>query len=193
MGLEGRLNRPPVVDPTAGSDRVVLARIGAPHGIRGEVRLTPFTHDPEALAAYGPLESQDGRAITIERVRPAGSVLIAKLQGIDDRTQADALNGTELTIARARLPEPEHADEFYHADLIGLAAIDADGGSVGSVVAVHNFGAGDILEIAPPRGASLLIPFTREAVPAVDLAAGRLLVDPPPETEARSAEDEAGA
>lgn len=177
-----------------GADKpVVLARIGAPHGVRGEVRLKPFTDDPESLAAYGPLRTADGRRVAIVRLRPAGPVLIAKLEGIDDRGQAEALSGAELRVERARLPAPQDADEFYHADLIGLAAVARDGAPLGTVTAVHNFGAGDILDIAPPGrgGASLLVPFTRQAVPEVDLAAGRIVVDPPPETEARGEEGEA--
>jgi 16S rRNA processing protein RimM len=181
--------------PPAGRDRVVLARLGAPHGVKGEVRLKPFTEDPRSLTAYGPLETRDGRRVGIERLRPAGTILIAKLEGVDDRGQAEALNGAELTLDRARLPEPEEADEFYHADLIGLDAVGPDGAPLGTVVAVHNFGAGDILDIVPPGGGgrALLVPFTREAAPDVDLAGGRIVVDPPAETEAPGeAEEDAG-
>lgn len=182
------------MNPPAGSDRVVLAQVGAPHGIKGEVRLKPFTEDPDSLAAYGPLQTRDGRSVVVERLRPAGTMLIAKLKGVDDRTQAQALNGAELTIDRARLPEPEDAEEFYQADLIGLEAVGADCAPLGTVVAVHDFGAGDIIEIAPPgrRGESLLVPFTREAVPEVDLAGGRIVVDPPAEIEATGEDEETG-
>lgn len=168
-----------------GDKAIVLAQIGAPHGVRGEVRLKPFTDDPEALAAYGPLRTADGRSFTIERLRPAGAVMVAKLAGVDDRDAAAALNGMELTVERARLPAPDDPDEFYHADLIGLEAVNPDGVPLGTVTAVHNFGAGDIVEIAPSGGAApLLVPFTNEAVPDVDIAAGRIVIDPPPETEA---------
>lgn len=176
-----------------GDRRIVLARIGAPQGVKGEVRLRPFTDDPDSLTAYGPLEAVDGRRFAIERLRPAGTVVVAKIAGIDSRDQAEALNGLELTVERARLPAPEGPDEFYHADLIGLQAVAADGAPLGTVVAVHNFGAGDILDIVPPgggRGGSLLVLFTKEAVPEVDIAAGRIVVEPPPETEARGEEGE---
>ena len=172
----------------------MLARIGAPHGVKGEVRLKLFTEDPEALTAYGPLRTPDGRTFTFLRLRPAGSALIAKLAGIKDRDAAEALNGLELSVERSRLPAPEDPDEFYHADLIGLEAVTKDGMRLGTVVAVHNFGSGDILDIAPPgeeNGPSLLVPFTREAVPSVDVAAGRIVVDPPLESEARGETGEA--
>jgi 16S rRNA processing protein RimM len=169
-----------------GDKAIVLAQIGAPHGVKGEVRLKAFTDDPEGLAAYGPLRAADGRSFTIERLRPAGAVMVAKLAGIDDRDAAEALNGMELTVERARLPAPDDPDEFYHADLIGLEAVRPDGIPLGTVTAVHNFGAGDIVEIVSSGGGTpLLVPFTKEAVPEIDFAAGRVVIDAPPETEAR--------
>lgn len=161
---------------------VVLATIGAPHGVRGEVRVKSFTSDPLALGTYGPLSARDGRAFAIERVRPAKGVVIAKFRGVDDRDTAEALNGLDLGVDRSALP-PAEEDEFYHADLIGLAASDAEGRGVGTVIAVRNFGAGDILEIAPPHGATILIPFTKAAVPDIDLSSGRLVVAPPEEVD----------
>jgi 16S rRNA processing protein RimM len=181
--------------PPTGSERLVLARVGAPHGVRGEVRLKPFTEDPERLAAFGPLETRDGRRFTIERLRPAGTMLIAKLKGVDERDQAEALNGAELMVDRARLPEPDDPEEFYHADLIGLEAVDTDGAPLGTVVAVHDFGAGDILDIAPSgrgRGQSLLVPFTSMSAPHVDLAGGRIVIDPPAEIDAPGEDEEEG-
>jgi 16S rRNA processing protein RimM len=160
-----------------------VARIGAAHGIKGEVRVKSFTAEPLALAAYGPLEAADGRRFTITAARPAGAspdMLVVRFQGIADRNAAEALNGLELTVPRERLPEPDE-DEFYHADLIGLDAVTPSGAPLGTVVAVPNYGAGDLLEIAPPRGPSLLIPFTRAAVPEIDLSARRVTVDPPAE------------
>lgn len=170
------------------SGRVLLATIGRAHGVRGEARVKAFTADPAALAQYGPLVAEDGRRFVIERLRPAKEVVIAKFAGIDDRDAAEALNGTGLWVDRSALPPPDE-DEFYHADLIGLAAFDRDGGPLGTVVAVHDHGAGDIIEIAPSRGASMLIPFTRDAVPEVDLSAGRVTIVPPEETEAREEEE----
>ena len=152
------------------------------------MRVKPFTADPLALGEYGPLLAEDGRTFEIERLRPAKNVLVVKFRGIDDRTEAEALNGVALHAERRALPAAE-ADEFYHADLIGLAAISEAGEALGKVVAVLNFGAGDILEITPARGASLLVPFTKAAVPDIDLAAGRIVVAPPAETAADSDEE----
>jgi 16S rRNA processing protein RimM len=160
--------------------RVCVGRIGAAHGIRGEVRLQSFTADPLAIADYGPLESQDGkRSFEIETVRPAKDVLVARLKGVTDRTQAEALRNAWLYVPRERLPAPE-ADEFYHADLIGLTAMTASGETIGTVVAVHDFGAGDMLELRlTAGGTTVMVPFNEQAVPQIDLAAGRIVVDPP--------------
>jgi 16S rRNA processing protein RimM len=165
----------------AQEEKVLLARIGAPHGVRGEVRIKAFTADPLSLADFGALTTEDGRSFRIERLRPAKEVVVAKLRGINDRDAAQALNGLDLYVSRDQLPEPDDEDDFYHADLIGLEAFDPDGAPLGTVVAVHNFGAGDILDVAPRRGLSLLIPFTKDAVPEIDLPAGRLVAVPPPD------------
>jgi 16S rRNA processing protein RimM len=163
--------------------RVILATIGAAHGIKGEVRVKSFTADPMALGSYGPLVADDGRRLEIERLRPAKNVLIAKFRGIHDRNAAEALNGLSLFVERSALPPPEPG-EYYHADLIGLAAYDPNGHLLGEVVAVEIYGAGDILEIAgKERGSSLLIPFTNRTVPDIDIAAGRLTIVPPVEIE----------
>ena len=160
-------------------DRVRLATIGAAHGVKGEVRVKSFTADPAALGSYGPLMAEDGRRFEVERLRPAkGDMLVVKLAGIGDRTAADALNGLALYVARAALPAPG-ADEFYHADLIGLTAVDAGGDTLGTIVAVHAFGAGDVLDIKPAHGASMLVPFTRAVCPEVDIAARRIVCVPP--------------
>ncbi len=182
--------------PEAPSDRVLVARIGAAHGIRGEIRVKAFTADPADIAAYGPLLAADGRRFEVLGLRPAAGpaqdMLVVRLKGVTDRNQAESLNGLELSIPRDRLP-PAGEDEYYHADLIGLAAETVDGRPLGTVIAVHNFGAGDLLEVAPPRGETLLVPFTRAIVPAVDLAAGRLTVDPPPGLIGDAEEDGEGA
>ena len=169
---------------------VLLAMIGAPHGVRGEVRVKSFTADPTSLGDYGPLTAADGRRFDIERLRPAKQVVIAKFRGIDDRDSAEALNGTELYVDREALPAADE-DEFYHADLIGLTALGEAGEALGTIVAIHDFGAGDILEIATARGPSLLVPFTRAAVPVVDITGGRVIVSPlvPSEDERQSGEE----
>lgn len=163
-------------------ERVLLAMVGAAHGVKGEVRLKSFTADPMGLGDYLRLIAEDGRSFKIERLRPAKTMLVAKFRGIEDRNAAEALNGIHLYAERSDLPPPDD-DEFYHADLIGMNASDEAGESLGTVTGVHDFGAGDILEIAPRRGQSLLVPFTRAAVPVVDIANQRLVVVPPVEAE----------
>ena len=160
------------------ADRICVAQIGAAHGIRGEVRLRSFTGEPTAIASYGPLESEDGtRRFTIETLRPAKDHFVARLEGISDRNAAEQLTNLRLYVARDRLP-PAGDGEFYHADLVGLAAVTPDGAALGTVTAVHNFGAGDVIEIKPASGEALLVPFTDAAVPEIDLAAGRMVVVP---------------
>ena len=159
--------------------RVLIAQIGAAHGVRGEVRLKPFTQDPLGVAAYGPLESEDGkRRFEIESVRPAKDMLVARLKGVADRNAAEALKNVRLYVARERLPDAGD-DEFYHTDLVGLAAVSPRGEAIGTVKAVHNFGAGDLLEIAPADGATIMLPFNETTVPVVDIAAGKIVVEPP--------------
>jgi len=168
---------------------IALATVGAPHGVKGEVRVKSFAADPMGLGAYGPLFTKDGRKFEIERLRPAKGVLIAKLRGVEDRNAAEALKGLSLGVDRTAFPPPE-PDEFYVADLIGLAVFDTAGNALGHVAAVENHGAGDILEIARPPGKesggpSLLLPFTKATVPDIDIPAGRLVVVPPTEIEAK--------
>lgn len=166
-----------------GDARICVAKIGAAHGVRGEVRLWPFTEDPLAVTRYGALETKDGaRKLEVASARMAKDHLVARIKGVETRDDAEKLNNIELYIARAKLPKTE-ADEFYHADLIGLSARSVKGEALGKVIAVHNFGAGDILEIAPLQGATLLLPFTNAVVPHVDVAGGTLTLDPPGEIE----------
>ena len=164
------------------ADRVLIARIGAAHGIKGEVRVKAFTGTPADIAAYGPLEAPDGRLFEVETLRPAAGkspeMLVVRFAGVADRNAAEALNGIELSIPRQRLPAAED-DEFYYADLIGLSAETVDGRSLGTVIGVQNYGAGDLLEVAPSRGDTILVPFTRAVVPRVDIEEGRVVVDPP--------------
>jgi 16S rRNA processing protein RimM len=161
------------------ADRLLLGEIGAAQGLKGEVRLRSYTEEPAAIARYGALEDDGGRAVEIESVRITPKALIARIKGVTTREGAEALNRTKLYIPRARLPE-RAPDEWYHADLIGLAAIGQDGATIGTVVAVHNFGAGDLIEIERlGGGATVLVPFTRDTVPEVDVEGGRLTVVPP--------------
>jgi 16S rRNA processing protein RimM len=161
----------------------VLARFGAAHGVRGEVRLRSYTEMPLAVIDYTPLNGSDGRQYHLTEARPAAGgasdMLVVRVNGVGDRNAAEALNGIELSVPRDRLPAPE-AEDFYHADLIGLAVATADGEPFGRVTAIENHGAGDLLEIARPSGEAVLVPFTRAVVPVVDIAGGRMVVDPPP-------------
>lgn len=169
--------------------QICVARIGAAHGVRGEVRLWPFTEDPMAVIDYGPLSTKDGaRQFEVVRARIAKDHLVAVIKGIATREDAERINGLELYIGRDRLPDTEDG-EYYHADLIGLRAIDPAGAEIGKVLAVHNFGAGDIIEIAPPQGATLLLPFTNEVVPTVDLAEGHVVIVMPQEIDGDSPQD----
>ena len=168
------------------AQKICVAKIGAAHGVRGEVRLWPFTEDPLAVLHYGPLSTKDGaRQFEVARARAAKDHLVATFKGVADRDAAERLNGIELYIARDALPDTDDG-EYYHADLIGLAAVDPQGASIGIVTAVHNFGAGDIIEIAPTQGPTLLLPFTNAVVPSVDLAAGHVVVELPSEIDGDS-------
>jgi 16S rRNA processing protein RimM len=163
--------------------QICIARIGAAHGIRGAVKLWTFTEDPLAVDAYGPLVTKDGaRQFEVTSAREAKGHLVVMLKGVATREDAERLNGVELYVAREKLPVTEE-DEYYHADLIGLAAVDSANEPLGCVIAIHNFGAGDIIEIAPPQGATLLLPFTNAVVPTVDLASGRVVIELPDEIE----------
>lgn len=163
------------------SNRILMGKIGAAHGIKGEVRITTFTEDPEAIAEYGPLDTdRPGLTVTIETARLSKSVLIARLKGIADRTAAEALNGVSLYVERSRLPDPEDEDDFYHADLIGLDARLESGVSIGAVSALLNYGAGDLIEVRDSRsGDTFLYPFTKAVVPTIRIAEGYLVISPP--------------
>src|SRR5215813_10865745 len=169
-------------------EQVCVARIGAAHGVRGAVKLWTFTEDPFAVTRYGPLATKDGaRAFEVAHAREGKGHLVATLKGVTTRNDAEHLNGLELYVAREKLPATDD-DEYYHADLIGLAAITTGGEPLGKVIGIHNFGAGDIIEIAPPAGASIMLPFSNAVVPTVDIARGRVVIALPEEIEAR--EDE---
>jgi 16S rRNA processing protein RimM len=165
------------------AERICVAQIGGAHGLRGEVRLKSFTADPMAVRDYGPLTTEDGSAtFELEAVRPAKGHLIARFRGVGDRDTAERLVNVRLFVPRERLPAPA-PDEFYHADLIGLSAVTTDGTDIGIVVAIHDFGAGDILELQPRAGGTtIMVPFTAEFVPSVEIASGRIVVLPPEDT-----------
>ena len=161
-------------------DRICVGAIAGSFGVQGEVRLKSFCADPAAIAAYGPLFTEDGaQSFTIKLTRAVSGGLGARIAGVTTKEQADALRGVSLYVDRAKLPHlPD--DEFYHTDLIGLAAHDTGGALIGTVQAVHNHGAGDLLEITGAGlKTALLLPFTQAAVPTVDLAAKRIVVDLP--------------
>ncbi|MGY3441755.1 MULTISPECIES: ribosome maturation factor RimM [unclassified Bradyrhizobium] len=162
---------------------VCVARIGAAHGVRGAVRLWTFTEDPLAVKDYGPLMTKDGtRQFEVTHAREAKDHLVVTLKGVATRDDAERLNGLELYIPRDRLPATDDG-EYYHTDLIGLAAVTTAEQPLGKVIAIHNFGAGDIIEIAPPQGATMLLPFTNAVVPTVDIVGGRVVIELPQEID----------
>ena len=167
--------------PIAAHARICLGVITGAHGLQGEVRVRAFG-DPGALDAYGPVSDEAGaRHFSVLSMRPAKGGVLARIEGVGDRAEAEALKGTELYVARTALPDPG-PEEYYHADLIGLAARTVDGDTLGTVIAVHDFGAGDLLEIGAGDTASrdtMMIPFTREAAPEIDLKSGVIVIDPP--------------
>lgn len=169
---------------------ILMGRVGAAHGIRGEVRLQSFTADPAAILDFSPLATdRDGLTVTLISVRPHKNMLVAKIEGVTDRNGAEALNGVELFAPRDALPAEAEEDEFYHADLIGLTARTPDGAELGMLTAIHDFGAGDILEIVPSRGKALMVPFTRAAVPAIDFDAGSVTIILPEEVDGGDRDD----
>ncbi|PPQ40315.1 16S rRNA processing protein RimM [Rhodoblastus acidophilus] len=165
------------------SDEILVGVFGAPHGVRGEIRVKSYTQDPLSLADYDGLHDGAGRAFEIVSARPLkDDLLVVRVKNVNDRDAAQALTHTKLYVPREKLP-PTEEDEFYTRDLIGLRAETEDGAVLGTIVAVPNYGAGDILEVAPPAGETLLYPFTRAVVPTVDVKGGRVIVIPPAETE----------
>jgi 16S rRNA processing protein RimM len=165
--------------------QICVARIGAAHGVRGAVKLWTFTEDALAVTRYGPLATKDGaRHFELAQAREANGHLVATFKGITSRNEAERLNGLELYIARDKLPATDE-DEYYHADLIGLDAITTTGEPLGNVIAIHNFGAGDIIEIAPPAGTTIMLPFSNAVVPTVDITGGHVIIALPEEIEGR--------
>jgi 16S rRNA processing protein RimM len=157
---------------------VCVAAVAAAHGVRGALKLKTFTEDPLNVGAYGPLLDEAGHALfTVRVVAPAKGGVIVEAEGITDRDAAEALRGLRVYVPRERLPEPE-PDSFYYEDLVGLAVVDTNGGSLGQVIAVHDFGAGEVLEYRNEAGESGMVAFTNALVPEVDLARGRVVVAP---------------
>ena len=155
------------------------------------MRLVSFTSVPEDIAAYGPLRTEDGRTFEIVSLRALSKGFMARLAGVSGRGAAEALKSTKLYCPRAAMPAAEE-DEYYHSDLIGLAVSDLDGEPAGHVVGVFDFGAGDLLEISPPGGNTFFVPFTREAVPLVDIEGARVVIDPPPDGDETDEAEDAG-
>jgi len=165
---------------TETAKRVCVGVVTGPHGVQGAVRIKSFTEMPEDVARYGPLGDESGaRCFELRLIGAGKGVVLARLSGVDDRNQAEALRGQRLYLPRSALPQPD-AEEYYHADLIGLEAVLGDGKPVGRVRAIHDFGAGDTLELERPGAPPVMVPFTRAVVPSIELAAGRLVLDPPP-------------
>ncbi|MGQ0455939.1 MAG: ribosome maturation factor RimM [Hyphomicrobium sp.] len=159
--------------------RVLLGEIGPAHGVRGEVLIRAYTADAAAIASYGPLTDASGRtAFTLKVVRVTDKGVVARIFGVADRNRAEALRGTELYVDRDRLPKPA-ASEFYHVDLIGLDAVLENGAAYGRIIAVQNFGAGDLLEVARVGAETEFIPFTIAHAPTVDFETRRVSVVPP--------------
>ncbi len=156
--------------------RVLLGVVAAPHGVRGLVRIKSYTEDAKAVASYGPLTDESGKKeYRVEALSVARGAVLARIEGVADRDAAEALRGLRLYVERGRLPETGER-EWYEADLVGLAAIGRDGRDWGKVVAFHDFGAGSVMEVS----AGLMLPFTDEVVPEIDVEGGKVVVDPPP-------------
>jgi 16S rRNA processing protein RimM len=163
----------------AAEKHICVGVVTGAHGVTGAVRIKSFTAMPEDIAAYGPLRDEaGGGSFDLRIVGAAKGVLIARIGGVADRNRAEALRGLRLYLPRAALPPPA-PDEYYHADLIGLEAVLRDGTVLGRVRAVHDFGAGDTLEVMRPGAPPAMVPFTRAVVPVVDCNGGRLVVEPP--------------
>lgn len=187
--MQSKMDRSAAGVPAA--DIVLVGKFGAPQGVRGEIRIRSYTDDPMAIASYGELSDATGtRRFRIVSARPLkDSMLVARIEGVGERSLAETLTNIDLYVPRARLPAPDE-DEYYHADLIGLEARLADGLAYGRIVRIENYGAGDILEILRPDGDEAMIAFTRANVPTVDIRGGFVVVVPPQEIEARDTRDD---
>jgi 16S rRNA processing protein RimM len=171
-----------MIDPKT---KILMGVFGAAHGIQGQVRLKSYTGDPMAVVRYGPFTTGTGRVIELNEARERKEVLVVRVEGVNDRNGAEALNGMQLYVPRERLGLAEEEDEFFHADLVGLRAEYADGMVAGTVTALHNYGGGDVIEIKPEQGPSFFLAFTKVIVPTVDIAGRRIVIDPPAEIEVK--------
>ena len=161
----------------AAQDRVCLGVVAGARGLKGELRIKSFTEVAADVAGYGPVVTDDGQTLTLNVIGEAKGVIVACTEGVTDRTQAEKLKGQRLYVARDALPATQDEDEFYHADLIGLDVVDETEQPCGTVIALYNFGGGDIIDVRRPAGRSVMVPFTMAAVPVIDTAAGRIVVD----------------
>jgi 16S rRNA processing protein RimM len=158
-----------------GTDRVLLGVVAAPHGVRGLVRIKSFTEDPMSVAAYGPLSDETGKKeYRVEALSVARGAVLARIEGVADRTAAEAVRGLRLYVERERLPATGER-EWYEADLVGLAVVGTDGRNWGKVVAFHDFGAGSVMEVS----GGVMLPFTNDTVPEIDVEGGKIVIDPP--------------
>lgn len=164
---------------TAPKNPILMGVIGAPHGVKGEIRIKSFTVDPLSLQNYGKLWTEDGRAFKIMRLRQQKNIVVAKLKGVNFRDEAEALNGTQLFVDRSALPSEDDENDFYVVDLIGLPAVNEAGDPIGKILSVQDFGAGDVLEIQEPDGKTWYIDFTKTNVPNVDIKAKTVTMSPP--------------
>jgi 16S rRNA processing protein RimM len=162
---------------------VLLGVVIGAQGLKGEVKVKTFTQSPDKLGAYGPLHTKDGKSFRATFLRETKDGAVVALEGVNGRTAAEALKGAELFVPRTALPK-EDADEFYHADLIGLRAEDTEGRAMGTVRALHNFGAGNVIELVRDDGDEVFLPFTREVAQQIDIEGGRIVIAAPEEVEA---------
>lgn len=164
---------------SGGKQPVLMAVIGAPHGVRGELRVKTFGEDPLALGDYGPLFDDKGNTYSVKAIRPSGTVVVVRFDAVTSREQAETLNGTELFIDRASMPDDTlDDDEYYQADLLGMAVRDAEAKDYGQVIAIHDFGGGDIIELRQGDGRSVMIPFNGDAVTDIDMDSRVITVSP---------------
>ena len=174
-------------------ERICVGAVSGARGVRGELRIKPFTDDPKHVGAYGPVETEDGtRVLTLTGLKAKGDEVTAWAKEVKSRDEAMALKGTRLYVAKAHLPASQE-DEFYYADLVGLAAITKDEDDIGQVIAVHDFGAGDVLEIRlAQEKREVMVPFTKDCVPEVDVPGGKVVIDPPDGLFDRPTKEEGG-